>query len=128
MNAELISLIIPGIAFIIGLIILFLGVTLKKHTIQLFGVCLVGAAGIGYFIKSQEVRDILVAFAVVFATVLSAYNIYETKRITVENRKDRLINEIKDWALEAGKTAVYRQTRKPDVLWAIKLYLYQQIL
>jgi hypothetical protein len=121
MYNNIFSYIIIGITFFLGLITFLIGTKFNKFSIQLVGGSFAGAAVLSYFIIFQEIRDIFVSFAVIFATILSSYSIYQTKKITDQNRVEHRLNIVKDWALEASQAAVFRQTRKPEILWETRL-------
>ena len=96
--------------FLIGLIILAIGFFRKKRTVEVVGISLLIAVLIAFFVESQEVRDILVSFAIVVVAIISAANINESRNIRKESaekekrdRKERLLNEIIDWAEDIRK-------------------------
>ena len=62
-----------------------IGVTFKKRLVKYYAGILVAGALIGYFVESQEMRDILVAFAIVAVAFLSALSINEAKRLRKEH-------------------------------------------
>lgn len=136
MNAELLSLILITSTVLLSVVIYIIGLSTKKRLIQYLAGSLFIGAIIGYFVQSETMRAILVSFAVVAVAIISALSINETKRIRKENiehenrdRAERLLNEIKNWALEAMKAAVSRQTRSADVLWETRLkykYVWSQ--
>lgn len=103
---------------IIGLILFLVGRGLKKRFMYSLGIAFFLGSGVSLFVKSAEIREILTAAASVFAVFIAAISINETRRIRSDSmdkenrdRKERLVNEIIDWATEviehtAGQTAL----------------------
>ena len=60
----------------------------------------------------------LVTGLLAFLTYFSVKNGYDKER---RDRKERLLNEVIEWALGATKTAIFRQTIKPHELWETRL-------
>ncbi len=69
--------------------------------------------------------------AMVFATLLLAFVTYRIiksdRQRENRDRKERLLNEIIEWASSVSRAAISRQTRDPHALWSTKLeYKYQK--
>ena len=47
--------------------------------------------------------------------------IWQTRGIQKSEKRERLLNEILEWAVEAAESAISRQTRIPSELWKAKL-------
>jgi len=60
-------------------------------------------------------------FAVLVALWIGISGIRETRNIQRKERNERLLNEVRDWALEVAESAVKRQTRITSELWETKL-------
>ncbi|MCK4252613.1 hypothetical protein KAX97_14285, partial [candidate division WOR-3 bacterium] len=64
-------------------------------------------AGVGLFVMSAEVREILIALAALVAVIIAAFSINESRRIRQDSieresrdRKERLVNEVAEWLRE----------------------------
>lgn len=102
---------------LVGLIILAIGFFRGKRTVEVVGISLLIAVLIAFFVESQEVRDILVSFAIVVVAIISAANINELRN----TRKEKSLNEIIEWAEAVANSAIGRQTKDPHELWKTKL-------
>jgi len=105
---------------LVGLIILAIGLVRKKRTVEVAGISLLIAVLIAFFVESQEVRDILVSFAIVVVAIISAANINELRNIRKESaekenreRKERLLNEITNWSKIAIKR-IFPEAKSPS--------------
>ena len=94
MNAELLSNIIRACALLLAAVILVIGLILKKRLVQYVAGALIVIVIIAYFVESEELRDILVAFTIIAAAILSAFSINETRKLRVESNQQRILNEI----------------------------------
>jgi len=112
-NGQLgiITIVIAGVATIIGAILIAVrnkvGDKKKKQMLVIVGTAFIASAGISLFINSVEVREILVAFAAVFAAIIAAISIYQSRQMRHDSieresrdRKERLLNEITEWLKE----------------------------
>ena len=107
MNNEQLStitLVIAGVFIVIGAGLLVAGSRKNKRMLSIVGIAFVASAGISLFINSTELREILTAFAVVFAAIIAALSIYQTRLIRQDSvrresrdRKERLLNEVTEW-------------------------------
>jgi hypothetical protein len=107
MNNEQLStttLAIAGVFAAIGAALLVAGSRKNKRMLSVVGSAFVASAGISLFINSTELREILTAFAAVFATIIAALSIYQTTLIRQDSvrresrdRKERLLNEVTEW-------------------------------
>ena len=77
------------------------------------------------FPRARESIATLATAAMVFATLLLAYGTFRIIRSDRDrerrDRKERLLNEIIEGALDAAKSAISRQTREVHELWKTKL-------
>jgi len=64
---------------------------------------------------------VMTLLAVLIALWIGISNIRATRDIQNKERNERLLNEVRDWALEAAESAVKRQTRVQSNLWETKL-------
>lgn len=64
---------------------------------------------------------VITLLAVFIALWIGISGIRETRNIQRKERDERLLNEVRDWALEVAESAVKRQTRIPQKLWETKL-------
>jgi hypothetical protein len=56
---------------------------------------------------------------------LGVTSIIQTQRLQQKERKQRLLNEIIEWAMDSVKSAIYRQEKESHELWkAILNYKY----
>jgi hypothetical protein len=103
-----ITAIITVVVFIIGAILLLVGDKAgdkkKKQMLSIVGTAFIASAGISIFINSAELREILVAFAAVFAAIIAALSIYQSRQIRQDSieresrdRRERLANEVTEW-------------------------------
>lgn len=96
------------------------------------GIGFMAGAGAAVFVESAQLREILMAAASVFAVFIAALSIDETRRLRKESadkaskgRKERLLNEIIEWAISVVEAAFYRQTKDPHEIWsALSKYRY----
>lgn len=130
--------IILSTAFIVGLITFVIGAFIRKKTVELLGASLCVAVLIAFFVESQEIRVILVSFATVTAVIISMFNIIEMRKIRRDSsdkeerdRKERLLNEIIDWArntmtcgLDWGKQSEFEKTANNIELYKKSLFVY----
>jgi len=111
MEMPISQILLLSAVLLVGFIILAIGYSRKNRTVEVVGASLLIAVVIAFFVESQEVRDILVSFAIVVVAIISAANINElrdTRQQSAEkenrDRKERLLNEVIDWS----KTAIKR--------------------
>ena len=85
----------------------------KKRRLHFWGVGLLVAAFVLLFVKSTELREILIALAAVFAVFIAAFSIDETRRLRKDSldresrdRKERLLNEIIEWAMSISTCGI----------------------
>ena len=99
------------VTFIIGAILLVVGDKVgnkkKKQMLIIVGAAFIASTVISLFINSAEFREILVAFAAVFAAIIAALSIWQSRQIRQDSieredrdRKERLINEVTEWLRE----------------------------
>ena len=69
----------------------------------------------------MEITDWLMLVAVIVALGLGVSSLIQTQRLQKRERKERLLNEIIDWATEVAKSAVSRQKKDKTQLWKTKL-------
>jgi hypothetical protein len=98
---------------IVGVLIILVSKRSQNRWTMILGPALIIAAIFSIFIKSFEFRDIMVAFASIFAVIFSAVSIYQSEKIrkdTLEkeakDRKERYLDEIISWANDVN-TKVY---------------------
>jgi hypothetical protein len=105
-NGQLstVTLVITGVFVVIGASLLVAGSRKSKRMLSIVGIAFVASAGISLFINSTELREILTAFAAVFAAIIAALSIYQTRLIRQDSvrresrdRKERLLNEVTEW-------------------------------
>ena len=101
------TVIIVVVVAIIGTILLWVGVKKKKRVLRFCGIGFFIGAGVSLFVKSTELREILTAMAAVFAVIIAAFSIDESRRLRQDSidrerrdRRERLLNEIIEWAKE----------------------------
>lgn len=99
-----ITLVIAGVFIAIGAGLLVAGSRKNKRMLSIVGIAFVASAGISLFINSTELREILTAFAAVFAAIIAALSIYQTRLIRQDSarrenrdRKERLLDEVTEW-------------------------------
>ncbi len=107
---------------LVGLILLIIGNSFNKffsfpkefYTLmknkkmrRMFGLCLVLFGVMILFLESSQLREYLVALAVVFATVLAVVSLNETEKLRKENaslrmkeKLDKGLNEINGWLVQ----------------------------
>ena len=126
---DITTLIAVVVLIVLGAILYWIGKKNKPKGILLYiGLGLmIGALAIT-IANSSELRDSLVAVAIIATTFFAAVSIEANKRLRKESvdkedqdRKERLLHEIRDWALKTAENAISRQTRVPHELWETRL-------
>ena len=104
---DISTIIIVGVAIIIGVILLVMGNRKNKRMLRIVGIGFCIGAGMTLFVESTELREILTAFAAVAAVIIAAFSIDQSRQIRQDSieresrdRKERLINEVTEWLRE----------------------------
>lgn len=108
---DISTIIIAGVAVIIGTILLVVGNKKNKRMPRILGIGFCIGAGVMLLvmslIMSAEVREPLTAFAAIVAVVIAAVSVEESRRMRQDSidresrdRKERLINEVTEWIKE----------------------------
>ena len=69
----------------------------------------------------MEVGDWITLSAVLVALGLGVASILHTNNLQRKERKERLLNEIIEWAKKSSESAIYRQKTDNNELWKAKL-------
>lgn len=100
----LFTLLSAVIAGIIGVILLLIGRKSNRRKLYRFGLAVVLTSFIALLVEFQEIREVLIAFAVIAAAIVAAYSMDEARRLRQDNadrerndRKERYLNEIIAW-------------------------------
>ncbi|MFC1965860.1 hypothetical protein ACFLWI_02790 [Chloroflexota bacterium] len=81
------------------------------------------------YLDSVKEREFDLPLNTLLLAFLTYLNIQKSDERENRDREERLLNEVRDWALEAVKTAVSRQTRSKSILWETRLkykYVWSQ--
>ena len=112
---DISTIIIVGVAVIIGAILLVMGNRKNKRMLRIVGIGFCIGAGMTLFVRSAELRDILTAFAAIVAVIIAAFSIEESRRIRQDSieresrdRKERLVNEVAKWLRELEGHILYK--------------------
>jgi uncharacterized membrane protein len=104
---DISTIIIVGVIAFIGVIVLVVGNRKNKRILRMVGIAFLMGAGVGLFVMSAEVREILTALAALIAVIIAAFSINESRRIRQDSieresrdRKERLVNEVTNWLRE----------------------------
>jgi membrane protein implicated in regulation of membrane protease activity len=123
------------IAFIIiGLIILLIGLLKKSAALIIVGVAMFLSLLLYTLISNPNMSYALSAFSTIALALFAGVTIflsYQARKDASDrekrDRREKLLNEIIEWAEDVAKAAISRQTRHPHELWKIKLeYKYQK--
>ena len=131
MSTEQLSIpmLITAIVFaLLGATLVWFGARRKKRYMYTLGTGFFVGAGVAVFVESAQIREILTAAAIVFAAFIAALSIDEARRLRKESvdkdnrdRRERLLNEIIEWARESAESTISRRTLSPEELWKAKL-------
>lgn len=104
---DISTIIIVVVSAIIGAILFSVGNRKNKRVLRMLGIGFFLGAGVSLFVKSTELREILTAAAAVFAVLIAAISINESRRLRQDSieresrdRKDRLFDEVTKWLRE----------------------------
>jgi len=104
---DISTIIIAVVSAIIGAILFSVGNRKNKRALRMLGIGFFLGAGVSLFVKSTELREILTAVAVVFAVIIAAFSIDESRRLRQDSieresrdRKERLYDEVTKWLRE----------------------------
>jgi len=117
-NGQLDISIIVVVFAIIGAILLLVGTKQDKRLLRFLGIGFLIGAGVSLFIKSAELRDILTALSAVIAIFIAAFSFDESRRLRQEtndrekrDKKERLLNEIIEWASDGIRLCALHKVR-----------------
>ena len=103
----MITIITVGVVASIGIVTLGVGNWKSKPKLRMVGIGLLMGAAVSLFVMSAELREILTAFAALFAVIIAVFSIDESRRIRKDSidregrdRKERLIDEAAKWLRE----------------------------
>jgi len=104
---DISTIIIAGVAVIIGVILIAIGNRKNKRMLRIVGIGFCIGAGVTLFVESAELRDILTAFAAIVAVIIAAFSIEQSRQMRKDSieresrdRKERLVNEVAEWLRE----------------------------
>jgi uncharacterized membrane protein len=129
---DLSTIIVVGVIAIIGAVLFVVGNVRNKSRVRMMGIAVVMGAGLFLFVVSAVLREILTALAALFAVIIAAFSIDESRRMRKDameregrDRQERLIEEVTEWLRElegrifcrAGriKTSEYILQRRPQI-------------
>jgi len=104
---DISTIIVVGVVAIIGVILFVAGNVKNKSRLRMMGIAVVMGAGMFLFVASAALREILTALAALFAVIIAAFSIDESRRMRKDSmeregrdRKERLIDEVVKWLRE----------------------------
>lgn len=96
MDLSVLNLLIRLLALLVGLVTLAIGFFFKKRLVILVGASLIGGLLIAFFVESEEMRDIMVSFAIIAAALLAALSIEETRH----SSREKKMRDVIEWATD----------------------------